>query len=425
MLTQIRSAVGETTFWTTLRKVLSDFALGSVTTEQFLAEFAPNLDAGTLSAIRTALVAKGAPTMVALATDGGISLTLSDTYQTLIVPVQVTTISASGEAVVRDIPKGTATTLSIAPGGYLAIDERDIHPVGGWLDVPNTTGIRDFFQALVPGTMAGGADDAFFSRSASNQETALYAWGVPYVATASTLQPSLDKLDSSLAKRGVLSSSCMLAATDASWNAALATALLSPSAQAIDASDYGSCGGTLIDPARAELQQLIEGGITGNNSERFLHLINFDYGAAQTLSLLTAALAKAPTLLIRTSIIRRLRNHVVTRGGRYSSIPAGELAAWTAFFRSQLPTVTTISRLSLVFSAITNLKDKGALPAVGARLQVINPSYSSFASFICGAWRLAGNAQNDDWRAFVTALGSSESFSAPVKALVNDPTSCK
>jgi hypothetical protein len=424
-LTQVRARLGEAAFWGVLRGVLDGHALDSVDGESFVRAFAPQLDGATIARWLAVLDDHGAPAIDISTTGNAVTLALSDPAGFLFDPISLTVVDAGGVATPRTLAPGTPLTVDVPVGGYLAPDERDVHPYWHLSFTIDNARYFELSPLLVPGGGAG-ALAAFEDRSAGAQERALSIAGMPGLVP-DALGAIHGALDSSQAKRGVVLEGCRrifaLPAGDpdiAAWAAALAPVLAAP-AQPVYLASFGRCARALPPSLLAELAELADLGaaIPAPRLGRLEYLLGFDYGADETLALVSRIAASAPSVRHRDLALDRLGQQARSS---YSGVPAGSLDVYRAFFRARLAGVTSSTRLLILWRGIVGLSALDALPDVAALLHKVRVDPFSQRRIVCEAFQIGGTSAA--WAAFQTAAQPWEELSAEAAAVLRDPAAC-
>ena len=419
-ITQIRKLVGDDAFWASLRQVLADHALDSITGEDFLAAFP--LQPAQVAQLTAALTAHDSP-QLAFADAGGGSVTLSvtDPAGTLVAPIGITAVDANGTAVTQNASPGAPATVTIPAGGYLALDEADVHP---YLAASFDTAGYDVAAGLeLPGSAAAVA--AFGARSPSVQETALGDDGLPSTQPAD-VTALYNALDSTIAQRTFVLAACgalsSLPATDkTALEQALAPFIRTPALPNFTSS-YASCGTAVTTGALAtELTQLVD-AVTPATAGRLDYLMAFDYGPTASFTALSKLATTAPTLALRDRAIQRLG---LQAAGRYTDVPAADVPMWQAFFRDRLANVTSQGRLLNIWRGVVGLSDATALPLVAPLLHSVPLAASAQRQIVCDSFNLAGaNPSAAAWQAFVAAVQPANTLSSDAQDVLGDPTKC-
>jgi len=424
MLTQVRARIGEAAFWSTLRGVLDAHALDSIDGESFVRAFAPHLDGAAIARWLAVLDDHGAPAIDIAVAGSSVTLALSDPAGFLLDPIPLTVVDAAGAATPRTLAPGTPLMVDVPLGGYLAPDERDVHPY--WYLSFAVDSSRYFELSPLFTPSGAGALAAFEDRSAGTQERALATAELPGLAPLALAQIH-GALDSNAARRSVVLGGCRVLANlpdgdpeIAAWTAALEPLLQAP-AQTVYQIGYGRCARAVPLSLRAELEELADLGlgIPATRLPRLEYLLGFDYGAADTLALASRIAASAPSVRHRDLALDRLGQQVRSS---YSGVPAGSLDAYRAFFRARLAGVTSSTRLLILWRGIVGLRALDALPDVAALLHKVRVDPFSQRRIACEAFQIGGTSAA--WTAFQTAAQPWEELSAEAAAVLADPAAC-
>lgn len=425
MMTQARAKIGDAAFWATLREVLADHALGTIDGADFIAAFAPELDAATAARWLAALPVKGAPAIGIAVAGNAVTLTLTDADALLFDSIPVAVVDAAGSATSHQLAPGAPLSLTVPAGGYLAADERDVHPYWQLSFAVDA----DAHAALVPLTLptTEPARVAFGARSAAAQERALSNGAL--ALEAALLGPTYLALDSTAARRSLVFDACrtlaQLPAGDpaiATWVSALAPLLETPAITAYTTS-FAPCARAL--PATGIAGELA--GLAGQGAAiaparlaRLEYVLGFDPGAAATFAAVSQVALSAPSIRHRDLALDRLAAQ--TRAP-YAGVGDDQLAAYRGFIRERLPEATSGTRLLILWRAVTGLADVEALSAVGTALGDIPLDRGSQRRIVCEARALAGDGAG--WEAFRDAAQPWSALSPEARAALTDPAVCQ
>lgn len=418
LLTQMRAKLGDQAFFAGLRKILEDHRLGSIGSDAFLDEMP--LDAATRAKARDALDEKRVPAIGITASGSDLVLSLEDPGGTMLVPIELTVVDAAGAAAVKPLAAGTPVTLRIPDGGYLAIDEKDVHP--DWTS--QTFDLDEDFSTKVAPSMVpppGAAETAFLSRSAAAQERAYFARGLRDT-TPETFAAYYAALDSRVVRRSVELAACRRGRTDAAWAGAVAPIVKNPSSSTFS-TGFGRCG---VDFATqnfaAELAQLMASTAYAANAPRLQFLAGFDYGAAVSFDAFTRMATTFPSMQLRETAISRLA-YQAEEGWGYSAVPAEANPMWAAFFRERLTEARTATRFLMVWRGLRGLADAEALPQVGAKLHEVPMASGDQAQTVCDVADVFGT-DGAEWTTFKQAVQPESSLSAAAREVLGDPAKC-
>jgi hypothetical protein len=173
---------------------------------------------------------------VAIRTEPGpatmVTLSLTDPGETMIAPTVVTVVDGQGRpassTLVADIP----LTIPVLSGGYLAPDERDVHPEWWASFKIDPTEFGALVPLLIPSSEPARA--TFAARSAAHQERAfeaLLGFGAKLDLSPEVFPALYGALDSSVARRSAEIGGCIALKShgNEAWSAALEQVLATPS----------------------------------------------------------------------------------------------------------------------------------------------------------------------------------------------------
>lgn len=415
-ITQIRDVVGEDAFWASLRAVLADHALGTITGEEFVRAFP--LAEPQIAQLLGALETKQPPAIAATQNGSNVTFTVTDPGGTLLAPIELTAVGTTGTVTTALLRPNMPATLAVEPGGYLAPDEADVHPF--WPVSFATSGYAIVDANALPGTAE--ARTAFAMRSAAQQERSLGDSGLPTTnpAELAALYPTLDSTEAqlSLVFEACRTLRTLTGTASTQMQDALAPFVASP-ARSVFTTAYAACGTEL--PARMLAGEFaaLAPSVTAATAGRLDYLLSFDYGAA-AFPLLSQVATSAPTLALRDRAISRLASQAA---GAYSAVPAADRPTWAAFFRDALGRVTSLTRFSSVWRGIVGLRDVSALPLVAPFLHRIPMDEATQVRIICDAYRLALSTPGA-FAGFRTAAAPEDTLAPEARAVLADPTRC-
>ncbi len=428
VITQIRRRVGEDAFWAGLRRILADHALDSVDSEGYVRAFAPLLDEPTIQQILASLRAHGLPqlnlTAVSAAGVLDLTLTLDDPDGLLIAPIELTIVDAAGAATSHAVALGTPLAVTVPAGGYIAPDERGVHP--SW---PRTFGAGGIAYARLSERLAPASSvpspgmTAYLSRSPVHQERAVV--GALPIPPAVNYREVYDDLDSITAQESLLSWTCNRLNQLSTTEANLLTPVVEPLLQAPALARYNTgfmrCPIDLtVRALGAELATLVAAP-SAANAARLEYLLGFDHGTATNFARLTRLVTTAPSLRLRERAWSRMIAE--TSAGAPHRIPAGDVAAWQSAFRDGYAAVTSATRLFLVWQGSVNLADLAALPLMAPRLHTVRMSDGAQWQIVCDAHRMTRTAP-DAWAQFQVDTRPWDTLYPSTAAVLADATLC-
>jgi hypothetical protein len=353
------------------------------------------------------------------AAGGPLTFTVTDPAGTLIAPIGVTVIDAAGTPSARSVTPGAPLTVAVPAGGYLAVDEAEVHP---YMPVSFVVPQYDALVAAERPTSAA-AIAAFGMRSAAVQELVLDDGALPSTAAAD-VTALYDALDSTSAQRSLLFDACgaladLAPAERTALEQALVPLVRAPSIQLFNTT-WSRCG-TAVPAAElaGELAQLAT-TVTPATAGRLDYLLAFDYAPATALATMSKIATDAPTLALRDRAIQRLSFQAT---GRYTDVPAADIPAWQTFFRGRLSGVTSQNRLLNIWRAEVALGDVAALPLVAPLLHSVALAPEAQRQIVCDAFGLA-SASPDAFETFRQAAQPWESLSAEAQTVLADPSTC-
>jgi hypothetical protein len=430
LLTQIRAAVGEETFWKTLRGLLDAHRFGAVGTEEFLGAFAPALGVERTARARAAIDADALPELeVSAGASGGATITLHDPEGTLVTPIEARWISASGA--VRTQVLTAEKAVDLAPQGeeYLVPDPVDVHPAWSLLADPSTDPAVAAALAALAVPTAAGEVASFLDLGGAAQLASLPA-GIAPIAPAE-LPAFLAGLDDDPARALAVAAACRVAAGDPAvakaWSEVIASSVLTPSfGWGIDLLDPGGLAAcsAVVAPEElfaAELGKLqTDAAVTGAGDARLVYLGRFALPADVALPVWGNVAKTSTSPTARANALTNLRVAV-------PGLTPEKLAAYRALFVD----VTANSEvISVLWPAMDGLVSTAAgtvaenQPALAALLAVLESPVTSDAHVdaVCGAYQLTlGDATA--FAAFGAKLAGAPLSDDAQEALA-DPTTC-
>jgi aminopeptidase N len=431
LLTQIRSVVGDAAFFRALRRVLATHAQGSIGSDDFVAAFAPGLDAATRAKAVASLDRFETATLAitpATAPPDAMVWSVDDPEGVLIAPFGVTSVDARGVATSYRVTASAPVTVPVAPGGYIAPDEDDVHPdLESNLNLDPTSYSDLLAPHLVP--TAADARRALLTRSAAQQELVLASGDLPLAAASFVADDA--RLGSTIAQGSALAAACssMQSAGDpaalAEWERAIFPVLQKTPAPATFS--YGTelpqCG--VVLPTRvfaAQLPRLLADD-TGRASERLDYAMAFDLGAPASFDAFAPLARTSSDAFLRQRAVERLAEQV-RPGHGFSAVDASEAPRWKAFFRERMEASTTPRMLRTTYRGALGLMDADALPVLARKLKTsggVNASYD--VQMVCGAYAIA-DANGIARTGFQDALRPWDTLPAPVQGVLSDPSLC-
>lgn len=435
LLTQIRSLVGEETFWQTVRGVLDTHRFGTIGTDEFIAAFAPALGPDVTARVKRAVDAKGIPALeIEALPTGGASVTLQDPDGALVAPMDLSWVAEDGS--VRNETLEVGEPLDLAPeqdGEFLILDPLDRHP-GPYSFLPDDASSEAFSTSVLPLLLPTSPEGAarLLESGAAHQESAL--WSSWLEVTPEGFNDFVEALDSEVARVLAVSTACTVAGdpgldpqTTAAWTSVLEGVLpVEPPPFAVDllqSGGYAAC--TMFDPATAfasEWTQMETGLPTGGISDaRLAFLSAFKLPAPMALSIWGSVATQSNSARARWIATQNLRSYL-------NDLAPADLPAWRAFFVEMLSATELTDLLREAIRAVvtamapTAAENADALAGLGV---VLHSSWTGpvHARAVCAAFTLTqGDAAA--WNAFTGGLEGAP-LTEGAAARIEDPSLCQ
>jgi hypothetical protein len=430
LLTQIRASVGDDAFWSAARHVLRTRRFGSIGSDDFIAILTRGMDRAVVAKIKASLDAKGAPVLSVTSRIPTPSFTWSidDPSGTLISPIELTTIDSNGTAAVQRLSPGAPVETNIDPGGYLAFDERDVHPHPFHVFGLKTGALTG---ATAPPLMAtsGAARAAFAQRSSAVQELA-FGLGAR-LATPEEFTTLYPLLDSEMGKQLAIVSACAsLSSAPAgpaydAWLQALLPAVATTrrtDGMLLDLAPYAVCGTEL--PTRAFASELLalQDDTTPGAAARLEYLLGFDYGTDPSFDAISHALRRPGNAQLRDSALNALVFHTDPLIP-FSPIASADHPKWKALLSEAIAKSTSGPWLFNSFLGAYFLSDTSALPLLAQKLKTLAIDSGHQRDFICLAHDLA-TSESGAWERFGADLQPWTMFDPSVQEVLAAPAAC-
>lgn len=436
LLTQIRSLIGEESFWGTLRDVLNDHRFGSIGTDEFLDAFARPLGPDAAARARRAVRASALPRLdLGRSPSGGVLVTLRDPDGALVAPVDLLWIAEDGatRSQVLELDQGA----DVAPqqeGELLIFDPLDRHVPWYYL-VDSSLDAEDhaarFSSFRLPTSPLQVAN--LLEAGGVHQRAALDV-GLPEPVAPDAFAAFLDGLDAEDAKGMAVAAACVRAADPAldpalraAWSSALAPLLAGPPfarwAEFTPWLEFGACG-EVVDALALyadEWSALAAGPPAGDLSDAHLmFLYNFELPLETALSAWGNVARRSSSLRARSLAMTRIRTDIDR--ARLEDFPAlraffADVAASTEVYELLYQALDGLSRTK----ASTATENAEALAALSQQLRTASTTpLDGYA--VCVAHELTqGDAAA--WSEFVGGLDGVE-LPADAAAMLADPSSC-
>ncbi|WP_437967145.1 M1 family aminopeptidase [Sorangium sp. So ce260] len=436
LLTQIRSLVGEASFWGTLRDVLDAHRFGAIGTDEFLDAFARPLGPDAAARARRAVRASALPRVeLGPSPSGGVLATLRDPDGALVAPIDLLWIADDGTArsQVLELDQG----VDVAPqreGELLILDPLDRHV--SWSYVFDSSEDASSHEARLSSFRLPRSPSqiARLLDAGGAHQTAVLGIGLPEPVTPDAFAAFLDALDAEAAKGKAVAAACVRAADPAldpalraAWSSALAPLLAGPPyahwTEFTPWLEYGACG-EVVDALALyadEWSALAAGPPAGDLSDAHLSfLYDFELPLETALSAWGNVARQSSSLRARALAMTRLRAEV-------DRARPEDLPALRAFF-SEIVTSTEV--FYVLYEAIDGLRrtkaptaaeNAEALAALSQQLREASTTpLDGWA--VCVAFELTqGDAAA--WSEFLGGLDGAE-LSADAAAMIANPSRC-
>jgi aminopeptidase N len=150
LFTQIRSLIGEQSFWAMMQKLLHEHQFGSIGTEEILHYFETHLERNQLNNVRAALSAKALPRFSLVSKNAEIfKLLLRDPDHAMLVPLTLAWVEKDGHITKEIWFPGQTKTFAFQDPRLLLLDTQDIHPVSEF-ESDNSKILTEWFSHLIP-----------------------------------------------------------------------------------------------------------------------------------------------------------------------------------------------------------------------------------------------------------------------------------
>jgi aminopeptidase N len=431
VLSQLRSLVGEDTFWGTWRSLLATYRFGNLGTAEFFEAFRSALTPDAFAAFGRAVDAKSLPRLYVEALGDGARLQLDDPEGALLAPMSVARVRADGSEQALELAPSVPVDLPAAPGSFLVPDLPDQHPDFAYFfadDASYTAWTTVVAAERLP------ADAPLVERLVSlpeEHQVALLSDGtLPPSVTPAGFAAFLDALDSDAALVAALNAACNRAELAgepiAAWAAAIRTPLVGqPLLGGLGAvGRYETCS-KLLPPLElfpTEWAALRVGPVAVPES-RASFLAKFLLPSADALAIWGNVARQGQSTRLRVIGAQQLAFYA----GREDLLPAAERPAWRALATAAVAETEVHNVLGQLLTLLTRTAgDVAADNAPGldalATLLASRRTHLVHARGVCIA-RLLTAQDEAVWSAFVARLTGAP-LTPSARALLADPSKC-
>ena len=431
--TQLRSIVGEDVFWRTMRRALLEHAYGTISSEELLELFRPEMPADLFAKAVASLDAHEAPQVHVEHADGVVKLSLEDKENVLLAPLEIYARGAGGAESHRFLAPGTSIELKKEEGWLTVADPRDIHPpltswIRGEAAEAEQKAVRQGFYTLA--TPRNAAEiEVFKKMPATEQVNGLMAYML-WNADPAALMDVQRSLGTATGKYLVLAVACdqvSKASSEelvASWGGVLDDLFTTPPLLGIHWMTTPvvkeSCRGRVPAAVESRLRLVQRDPATKLVSDAelaFLVRLPVD-GAVRTWAPLAERGRSLRSRILATEA-------VLESGLNADGTPSAEAEEVKGFARRILRTSDIQEMVTSALAGTTIMKDKQALPelALVTRNESLEVSMNAFGA--CAAY-IVSEGDAAMWDGFKRTIGPIETLRESVRDVLADPAErCK
>ena len=426
---QIRQAIGEVTFWNTLRKLLQDKALSSISTDEVLAAFRPHLTGTQFATLKNTLKAKVSSSLnisrVPLQ-EGLYKISFSDPANTELVNLDV--------AEVNNLT-GDIKMHVLAPGGTIEVRHDSatttvIDPQG-WRSLFTLRQARTQFKARGDGVEAILTSNRLGSVALVSLQKKIYsAKFSSLIATNSNefsvqeLLPVLTQAKDERVRMMLLNKSCQWVkgaevARLPEWKKSIPQLFAELPQQYMNwpvfyfaekndiekSGVFGKCPISWFERfGGADVKAALQAPLTVPSSQIFA-LANLDFSYNETMKFWhDAVLQKAPSLVLKDLAMLRLRN---TFDSGFTPPQSDILPSWEPLVL-KLITSTSNPALYSAMDIAAKIKSRSLLSKTLAKVAAVESSW--WVTAVCMAWPTFADAPLGEWANSVAPFKSMSTY---------------
>ena len=376
VLTQLRSLLGDDSFFALMRQILADHAYGNISTEQFIGAIEFNAGPEIATHIRKAIVAKKVPKIhvdeAQIASGEAFSLTLQDDDKAMFVPIGVQQFTKTGISLNAFV--STQLPLTVASSdqrALIVLDPLDVHPWSQFV-IDGSLGQAALDKSFVPS--AEFAVNDFLQLPASAQETSLSS-ATTWLRSPEEFSTLAKNAASEAAKAYALSMACRQAAPAsdatmrASWAVALTPVFLNPpllgTASWYDDPKLAACGSAPgVEVLASDYQRLISAPGAADYSPAYVSFLGaFSQTHQFALKTIGNVVLNGRSVRHRAAAARILGRYV-TGAEDHPAMTDGDRLAWKLFYRKILTQTIAAEVLRYALAATVALDDAEAWEAL-------------------------------------------------------------
>lgn len=433
--TQLRTLTGEEVFWSTLRGILADYAYGNVNTDDIFKAFAPHLSAATLEKARLAIDAKAIPSIeAAFAETAGLTLSVVDSEQTLLVPLEVAELSENGQRTTQLLDGSTrASHQWSVSNSLIAVEPRDVHPVFPFAKDEAT------LTALLSARSApkSAAQMVAFTKFHPALQKLAFRAGSNWALNPAEFSSVMSTLGSESVRIKQVTWGCAFAksllpegaAAVDPWKSLLMPPLLAPKTLGFvtysgDMTNLSDCyqvfgAGIWGRQLQALELQIVPGDLTETN---LVEIGALGLDPVKAFPIWQTVLRQGPSIRAKVVALNQLNRHVRQDAG-FAPPAESDLPQWKSLFRTTLADAHASELLQSTVLGLVLLKDVDALPVMGQMVHRWNKIRRAMRTFVCSARAISGGDQGQ-WQSFVDAVGSTADLPGSISELILHPEGC-
>lgn len=416
--TQLRSHLGEKTFWAMMQKMLTEKAYGVIGTEELLQNYVAPFAGETFTAkMKTALFAKKLPIITSKEDAGEIAVSLEDEENVLLVPLHLK--SENQEAKLH-----SGNSFKFPKGKLLLMNLGDIHPLHSLFAKEGTTK-REVKTALVPHSQE---EIAYLTQASPEQAANAISYGEGWDITADQFSLLYSKLKSEESKFNAIRLGCELAhkknnqETSKAWKAVLTNAATQFPVLGMPRSlkeGFTGCGEFLEKSLYKRYWDSISKYPTHSwlTETNLLKYANFPGTTFEVFTTFRPVAVRGASVRAKGIAMSRLNEEFKAKKEE-AGIQKGE---WLSFFREVLMTSELAELLTQAVDAVVSSKDKESIPAL-KRVIEFPQGTKARAGALCGAYTML-KSEPSEWESFKNSLSSE--LPGSLKSLLESPEKCE
>jgi len=394
LLTQIRRSVGESIFWGTLRQILNDHALGTISTAEFIQAFSGPLGPLMTSKVEKAILGKTLPQIdVSHLDPTRLHIEIKDPDEIMILPLEAIRHEGLGGKSVDSLLSNHRVELDIRNTVMLSFDPTDTHALDSisWTGKDTNAILAEF---LAP---TGVSEIKLFNALNSNEQ--IHALNL---SSRWSLKPSEWKIATADLKSAeawwlMIQAGCQSAANEkdlvmrSEWRTLLETSLIAPHYLGISARtiDHGlsNCRDILspnLFSRQLQSVQQARHSLAFHDMELVL-LANVNQLASDALDTWRNLVTYGPT--VRSQVIALMALEKYWKLSAFQPIAPADKPTWVLFYESIVNQSDCIESLTPALEALVHFKMPSSLSSLKTAIQRSDqPRLQSLA--MCSAYKI-------------------------------------